>query len=215
MLDQFTKEGISIPAIVAHSYGAKLVYDALSERPDIDKKVILLGRSLRGDIPAKRNFMIDMILMKLFQKEDYKALMESSTFDYEDPDSLWGIKQKLRDTLKNREPRNLFYWHNFLAMESMEAIKEQCLLIDNDEIFKAVVSSIHQDGNNTSYYDIAKLKQQVLHIMGSSDFLMAGDLFEPDQHDNYTACTFSGSGHYPHFEESERFIETVNDFIKA
>ncbi|MBU2712413.1 alpha/beta fold hydrolase [Zooshikella harenae] len=215
MLETFADSGINISAIAAHSYGAKLVYDALVNNPKINTKIILLGRSLRADIPAKRNFMMDMILMKLFQKEDYKAIMASTQFDVNDPTSLWEVKLKFKDTLKNRSIRSLFNWSNFDAMEAFEAIKAQCTLTDNDDIFKAVVNSIHQDSSSTPYYDIAKLKQQVLHIMGSNDFLMAGDLFQSEHHDNYTACVFSKSGHYPHFEEPIKFIETVNDFIKS
>lgn len=215
MLETFARNDVSISAIVAHSYGAKLVYDALLKKPDINKKIIFLGRSLRADIPAKRNFMMDMILMKLFQKEDYKSIMASTEFDVNDPASLWDIKQKFRATLKNRDIRSLFYWSNFEAMEKFETLKAQCTLSDSDDIFKAVVNSIHKDSTATPYYDVSKLKQQVLHIMGSHDFLMAGDVFQPTHHDNYTACVFSKSGHYPHFEEPTKFIETVHDFIKS
>ncbi|WP_020408397.1 alpha/beta fold hydrolase [Hahella ganghwensis] len=213
MLDRLATEGVVITAIAAHSYGAKLIYDVLQVNPGIDQSIVLLGRSLRADIPAKRNFMIDMILLKLFQTEDYKSLTLTADYDVNDPASLWDIKQKLRETLTNRDIRGLFNWHNLAAMDKLENIRAQCSVSDNDDVFKAVVGSIHQKAAIVPDYDFGGLRQRVLHIMGSSDFVMAGDLFVPEDRHNYRSRVFSHSGHYPHFEEPDRFIETVEAFL--
>ncbi|MCX4027099.1 hypothetical protein H0A36_21415 [Endozoicomonas sp. SM1973] len=41
---------------------------------DIDKKLILVGRSPDLLTPANRNMMIDLLLLKLFQEDTYKEL---------------------------------------------------------------------------------------------------------------------------------------------
>ncbi|WP_431686476.1 alpha/beta fold hydrolase [Hahella sp. NBU794] len=200
-------------AVVGHSYGARLLYDALKQDDAIETKAVFLGRSLRPDIPAKRNFLIDQILMKVFQRDDYATLMQEVEYDIQNPASLWSAKQAFRDKLKHEDLRTLFYWSNFQVMDEYAAIKAQTELQESDEVFKQITGSIHSQSGPDEVYDFASLKQDSLHIMGAGDFVMAGDTYTAPGDNAYTARIFSKSGHYPHLEEPEPFIATLERFL--
>ncbi|MDG9669732.1 hypothetical protein ONV78_18500 [Hahella sp. CR1] len=57
------------------------------------------------------------------------------------------------------------------------------------------------------------MKQDSLHIMGVGDFVMAGDTYTAPADNAYSARMFSKSGHYPHLEEPEPFIATLERFL--
>ncbi|WP_163830887.1 alpha/beta hydrolase [Spartinivicinus ruber] len=216
MIKQIEASGHNISAVMGHSYGATLVYESFIKNKYLDKKVILLGRSPDLLTPANRNLMIDLLLLKLFQEDSYKNLEVDLQGLFDLPSNeLWKKKQEIRSVLKHSNKRSLFYWANLSTKEKYEKIKETVNIAEDQSVFRDVAGTMNDPNNPRPHFDITMLAQPVLHILGYYDFLMGGDYFKPTQSSSYIAKAFMFSGHYPHFEEPEKFIVNIKKFIES
>ncbi|MDE1465246.1 alpha/beta hydrolase [Spartinivicinus poritis] len=216
MIRQIEASGHNISAVMGHSYGATLVYESFIKNKDIDKKLILVGRSPDLLTPANRNMMIDLLLLKLFQEDAYKKLEMDlqSLFDLPS-NELWEKKQKIRSELKHTDKRSLFYWANLSVKDKYEKIKELVNIDEDQSVFRDVAGTMNDPNNPRPHFDIKKLTQPALHILGYYDFLMGGDYFKQSSCSSYIAESFMFSGHYPHLEEPGKFILSINKFLES
>ncbi len=213
IIDYFETSGDlpNISAVFAHSYGVNVAFEYFRDvKPDSSLKFIMAGRSMRYDIPAKRNLMIDLSILKLFQPSDYRSL----TARIGDPDlPFQEIKKTARKAIKDQTKRKLFYWGNLDRMEWYESIMDKINIGDNDDTFQKVMDTIHKNPNRR-HYNPEELNQDVCWIMGMQDFLMGGDsVMQDDKSGSFRKLVYPECGHYPHFESSEKFINDIQDFL--
>jgi len=188
-------------------YGARLAYDTFAKYESIDLKLILAGRGVYGEDSMNLSTLMDLYILRDSDPEKFKTAFEVvSKHDGPASDKFTEIKPLL-DTSHRQKERNKFYWGNQEVMEWYKVLKSTVSQKDNDDIFE---SARHTYESYTSVYVPEKLKQDALMIKGFWGFLMAG---ATNQGVVKNAVTFNGSGHYPHFEEPERFDSIVTKMM--
>jgi len=195
-------------AVYGHSYGARLAHDTFAKHEDINLKLILAGRGVYGEDSMNLSTLMDLYILRDSDPEKFKTAFEIVS-NYKGPasDKFNDVKPLLNPSHRQRE-RNKFYWGNQEVMEWYKELKSSVPQKDNDEIFESVR---HTYDGYASIYVPEKLKQETLMIKGFWDFLMAG---ATNQGVVKNTVIFNGSGHYPHFEEPEKFIQLIKSDIQ-
>jgi pimeloyl-ACP methyl ester carboxylesterase len=201
----------NITAVFGHSYGVNLAYEYFRDiDPTAALKFISVGRSMRYDIPSKRNLMIDIMLLKLFQTEEYSQVMRS--IDSENL-TLLELKQTIRNHLSDVKKRSFFYWGMLDRRTWYENLQSKVAFKDNDKVFQSVVKTFVTNPNR-KHYDPNELSQSTCWIMGMQDFLMGGESVLVDEKKNrFKQIVYPSCGHYPHFEAPERFMNDMYTFL--
>lgn len=201
-------DNLNLVGVFGHSYGAWLAYDMLLANPDIGIKLILAGRSVDRLLSRNRLVLIDLILLRIFQPEDYMELTQIIK-NYDGP--MWKLAKTIRSRMKDTTMRKMYYWGNLEIMRWYDQLKERVSIPDNDSVFHEVRETMYEDDANLRDFDPDLLEQDVLWINGFHDFLMGGELYSDSVDTPIT--TFLNSGHYPHLEEADRFVDVVNAFL--
>jgi proline iminopeptidase len=199
----------NLVGIVGHSYGARLVHDVMIQHnPPV--LPIMVGVASSFKTARKKSLIMDLLNLKFNQPEEYLDIVDS--IDQHD-DEIWRNAKSVRSKMKHIDKRKLFYWGNLAALEKVEKIKRKLNIEEtNEKTFSIVRKDLH--GNPDNYIGPCpnKIKTKYLWINGLHDFLMAGELLD---YENKGITTFYKSGHYPHMEETQRFLKELKGFIEG
>ncbi len=200
-------EGIELDGIVGHSYGAWLAYDCVRREKSLFKRLVMIGLGPDFREPRTRSLIMDLIALKLQQPEAYQALYHELQSHAESP---WKISKRVRDVLQTTDLRKLFYWGNLEAMRWYDQVKRTVQIQESDEVYRSVRASLYENEEMVSGPHLDRIEAPTLWINGVQDFLMSGlgQAFGHVQVEH-----FMGSGHYPHFEEPEKFVRILESFI--
>lgn len=197
-----TSQNHNISAIYGHSYGGTLVNDFI-EKNKLNIPIIISGRSPLREVPSIRNRLIDQLILKINQPDDYiKSNDLISDLDVKSTEA----RKLLRSLLNDPKIRNRFYWYDLKNMENYEKILFELDSKENQEIFYSVMESIRAKGNLKNLEPIGKY----LWIQGKYDFIMGGDIPNISKLD---IKLYENSGHYPFFEQTEKFVNDINYFL--
>lgn len=201
---------LNLVAIMGHSYGAWLSYDALAARADLNVKLVMVGQSPSIHLPRDRSFLIDLTLLKLFQPDDYARIypqLIGGTLP------MWRHSKIVRQALHDAGMRRKFYWSNPDVMKWYAELQAKVDNADNDQTFVEVMRSLKPkyEDDNVVIDPKLRIKQELLWILGYHDFLMGGEI-ERDRGE-YPIMRFWQSAHFPHFEEPERFCDELTKFL--
>lgn len=201
--------GIRLGAILGHSYGGWLAYDVISSDPSAAPRLILAGLGPDFREPRNRSLMMDLFALKLQQPEDYARLYPSIVKSDGEP---WRLAKLVREALKSIDLRKQFYWANANAMRWYEQTKSKITVRESDPVYRTVRETLYADETRIDGPHVKKLGVPVLWINGLQDFLMSG---LPTASPNLTFNLFKGSGHYPQFEEPEKFVGSLLRFLEV
>lgn len=200
--------------LYGHSYGSRLVYDCLWSNPEINVSAILAGRSLHIYDSFNTSLGLDLLVLRSEQPSEFKKAVEIiSEYKGEPYEISKRIRVLFKDLKKRQQERQKYYWANEEAMSWWNSTDNQCDVKDSDEAYFQIVSTISEEKFNPGVFDPNKLKQSSLFIIGFHDYLMNGTAYYNVDCQN-KVVRFNGSAHYPHFEQPELFIETINKFIQ-
>jgi pimeloyl-ACP methyl ester carboxylesterase len=202
-----TDEKYPILGILGHSYGGWLTFHTLSENKDLTLPLIIVACAKDMRTAKNHSFAIDMLELRIDQPDVYKNLLpELDNFD----GPLWEFQKRIRKEAAPLKRRPLFMWGNLAALNWYNGIKQKVGMPESWELTHEISSKIGPE-YMLKRLDPAALKTKMLRIMGVHDFLMDGDQYYPGAKTEFT--TFLKSGHYPHFEEPEKFVKALTAFL--
>lgn len=188
-------------AVFGHSYGARLTYDTFKRHAEIDQHLILAGRSVYGADSMNLSTLMDLYILRDKHPEAFARAYEIvSKHDGDASDKFSEVRALLDEQERQRE-RGKYYWGNQQARSWYEGLKATVPVKDNDAVFEQVRGTYTED--HTVHFNPASLTQKTTMVKGYWDFLMAG---ATTQGLTTNVVTFNGSGHFPHFEEPEKFV---------
>ncbi len=199
---------IHISAVLGHSYGARLAYELFLNNRGITSKLVMVGRSRKWTTSRQRFLAMHLFLLKSSQPEEYNELLidiKEKRTDFLSQSNL------LISKIKNLKPRSYFFWGNLETKMWYENLKKSVPIEENQDIFLEISNPTNTDFVAPFDFDLRKISQDVLWINGLHDFLMGGELGTETETD---ITTFMYSGHYPHFEEPERFAKELYVFLE-
>lgn len=207
LVEKLQSSNHSIKAILGHSYGARLAYELCLDNSTSIESFILLGRAEDPLCSYKRSLYMDVLILKFLEPDKYQDLLPTLS-QVTKPDLE--LRKLVRKTMASDDPRKNFYWGNYETLKWFEKIKAEINMPDDNEVFMQVLKSFPPLDQQKALLS-QNLTKNLLWINGWHDFLMGGDMSFGEKHDYIEI--FSGSGHYPHYEEAERFIERVQQFL--
>lgn len=195
-------------AVFGHSYGARLAFDTFKRHADIDLRLVLAGRSVHGGDSMNLSTLMDLYILRDRHPETFVRAYEIvSKHDGDASDKFPAVRALLDESERQRE-RAKYYWGNQQARAWYDRLKATVPVKDNDAVFEKVRRTYAED--HTVHFNPASLKQKTAMFKGYWDFLMAGATTQGLSED---VVTFNGSGHYPHFEEPEKFVANLSEFL--
>lgn len=199
---------IKITGFMAHSYGAKLLFDYYKQfNSTIPGIFISTAESIL--IPRLNNLILDLTYLRKTNLIYYNEIL--SQIDNLDLIKTWELTEKLAPLFQENKDRHHFYWANLsFYKKTLEAQKKLNLPINNNT-FMSVRKDLYSKENNFSV-EINTLNIPYLWINGFQDYIMNGTKSLVST--KSTIIPFYQSSHYPHIEENKRFSEIVNEFIK-
>lgn len=206
------EKNMNIKALLGHSYGAWLAYEAAIEIGDKNLPIVLVGLSESITHPRNRSLFQDLFYLKVNQPDEYHQILEE--MDSNPGASIWKMAKKVRSSMKTTDMRKYFYWANLKTLDYYERIKASSDLMEtNDEVFRQVRRDLYKDEESLTGPHLDKIpSQKVAWINGFHDFLMGGENVSLKGQENL--ITFYKSGHYPHIEEPGQFVSTISDFLR-
>ncbi|MBI2343377.1 MAG: alpha/beta hydrolase [Deltaproteobacteria bacterium] len=196
-------------ALLGHSYGSWLLYDTLRQHPELVRKAVFVGRALDQRLSRVRSLLMDLLLLKLDQPDDYAQIRPTVGTE---TNPFLAAHREIIARMRFREKRNRFYWGNLEAMQWYEGVKQQSAVKENDTVMRAVADSLYQMTGPLGEFDFRALPTSVLLVNGFHDFLMGGET--PPISAGVPYAILPGSGHYPHFEEPDRFVDLLVKFLE-
>jgi proline iminopeptidase len=198
-------DGAPLVGVFGHSYGARLAFETFLEHPEINLKLLLAGRAIQSEDSMNLSALMDLYILRATDKPRYR---EAYTLVAACEGNVSHVGREIRelfadDALRQRQ-RQHYYWGNLSALDEWKTACTRSELKDNDDIFYSVSTSIRSRPPRVKIYDPSFLKQKCRIILGFWDFMMAGATKPPI--DEVYVEKFNGSGHYPHFEEPEKFM---------
>ena len=216
MLIETTSELFNLnrpPILYGHSYGARLVYDYIWNNPDVDLDFILSGTSLHPSDSLNTSLSLDLLVLRNSQPTEFqKAVNMISNCTVEPYEISPEIRKLFADLKKRQQERQKYYWVNEEAMTWWNQIDKKHHVKDSDEAYFQIVSSFKNEKFNSGTFDPCQLKQRSLYIIGFHDYLMNGTI-RFNIEDQKKIIRFNASAHYPHFEQPNLFLDTLNAFI--
>jgi len=204
--------GSPLVGVFGHSYGARLAFETWLEHPEIRLKLLLAGRAIQPEDSMNLSALMDLYILRATDERRYQdayALVAACEGNVSDVGRQ--IRELFPDAALRQRQRQHYYWGNLTALEEWKATCAQNVLKDNDEVFYSVAASIRSSPPRVKLYDPALLSQECRIILGFWDFMMAGATKPPI--DEVYVEKFSGSGHYPHFEEPAKFMALAKAFF--
>lgn len=204
IIDQIQSRQTQILGLCGHSYGAWLMRDVALMLP-VNLKCIALGISHNLFAPRNRSLLMDLIILKFSHPErvaQIKDILNGSSVD-----NIWERSKDVRSLMASDEDRENYYWGNLSAREQYRMLKVSGEIKSDPSVYREVRESLYKKPLE-KFFRIEKFGNELLWINGFHDFLMSGE--NPDHSE---IQTFFHSGHYPHIEENELFMEKVNDFF--
>lgn len=202
-----TEKQNSILGVLGHSYGGWLAFHTLTENRDLAYPLVVVASATDMRTAKNHSFAMDMFELRLDQPQVYERLLPELN-NFQEP--LWEFQKRIRKEAAPLKRRSLLMWGNLTTMAWYENIKKRVGMPESWELTHEISSKI---GPNymLKQIDPSLLEEKMLRIMGVHDFLMDGDQHYPGDRNNFT--TFLKSGHYPHFEEPERFVKELRSFF--
>lgn len=198
--------------LYGHSYGARLVYDLLSTNPEIRTTAIISGRSLHPFDAMNTSVLIDMMILRNSDESAFKRALEVlQGHDSEPYEVAKNIRECFRSPEERQVARQQFYWADESAKSWWESTIKNLPLKDSDEIYFQVAGTYGNEAFNPGVFDPSLLRQRCLLIQGFFDVLMNGSA-NPRVQDCSRVIRFNGSAHYPHFEQPELFMKSIQAF---
>lgn len=202
VLDYYSWDNIQI--IIGHSYGAKLLYDYLEKYgEDKNMEYIFLSTSENILIPRLNNLLLDLKYLKKAKPELYKESLAMLENCYSS-DAINAITDQLNPYFLENPYRLDYYWANNEAQQEYISIKNPYSL--SQDVFEKVRKDLYSDPANYNL-DIDRIKKS-RWVVGFHDFIMEGN--KPDGLKK-EKIVFFRSGHYPHIEEPDKFLELLNE----
>lgn len=197
-------------AIMGHSYGSWLLYDTLQQHSDLTTKAIFVGRAIDQALSKTRSLLMDLILLKMHQPEEYAAITAELGAD---ANPFLAAHKTIIATMRARDDRKFFYWGNLQAMAWYEKVKAECAVQENDEVMRTVATTLYEMTGPLGDFDFSALHAKALLVSGFHDFLMGGET--PPKASGVRCATLHRSGHFPHFEEPDTFVDLVSQFLET
>ncbi len=203
-------EDLKLPilGIMGHSYGGWLAYHTVFENKDVVRPLIVVASAKDIRTAKNHSFAIDMLELRLDQPQVYTKLLPELD-ELKEP--LWEFQKRIRKQAAPLKRRALFMWANLSTMTWYNAIKEKVGMPESWELTHEISSKISRT-HLLRELNPQLIQSKMLRIMGAHDFLMDGDQYYPGQKNDF--LTFLKSGHYPHFEEPERFVRELRGFLE-
>lgn len=196
-------KGVIISTIIGHSYGARILSDlAHTGRLDINKKLVFLSTSSNISEPRINNMMFDFFILKTKDLDKYEKL-----FKQIDKEDIWDITSKI-DIPFDIADRAKLYWANIDVYNKISKFNNPYAM--NKSVFVNVRGDLYKNYDPNNHLD--QVKNPKLILVGFHDYIMNG-YKTYIEHKEYSKI-FMKSAHYPHLEESEKFCEIINNFIK-
>lgn len=211
--------GYELAAVAGHSYGAKVVYDYYKQyKPGIPAIFLATAPSILT--PRFNNLILDLNYLKTTAPDLYEEVFKD--FDGFSLEKVWQITEKLAETFRKNAARPFFYWANLAMKKVVDGIPSEEKVPMNTDVFKSVRQDLYSDSGKYSVDIPLLVKVPCLWINGFQDLVMAGsaELVQTtsvpaeEKEEKLRKLTFFQSAHYPHIEESRRFCEEVNTFLK-
>ena len=199
--------GEKLAASVGHSYGAWVLYDAaVSDTKLFLNPSVLIGLARDRMLPRTRNFIMELLCSKTENPKPYNEFLETlPELALEDP---WKQKDLLREIVGTAQSRSQFYWSNLNVMQQYSDIKVEVAKPENDEVFRLVRDTVYEE--RVEEVDVSRLAQKSIRFIGFQDWMMGGE----QEVGREGVKVFLKSGHYPHLEQPEAFIENLKEVIK-
>lgn len=206
--------GVSVDILYGHSYGARLVYETCFMHPNIDSVAVLSGRSLFPEDALENSVLIDLMILRENQQEDFRKAFEI----VKDPGTSMADKnEKIRTFFKDPQQRfrrrNDFIWGNEAARQFWEQELRSSEIADSDSAYFAICKTYGERSFNPGFFNPLALRQKMFLFQGYFDFLMNGSC-TPNLGDE-RSTRFYGSGHFIHFEEPELFFCRLKNCLSS
>lgn len=198
--------------VFGHSYGARLAFETFFEHPEIRLKLLLAGRAIQPEDSMNLSALMDLYILR---NTDRDRFAEAYALAARCEGSISSVGRQIKELFSDQDlrqqQREQYYWGNLEALKLWKQAINGIPLKDNDDVFYSVSASIRSRAPRVKIYDPSLLKQDCLLLQGFWDFMMAGAT-KPPIDDSYVV-KFNGSGHYPHFEETEKFLSVAKSFF--
>lgn len=197
---------------IAHSYGAKLLYDTL-QKYHIGLPSIFVSTAASILTPRINNLLLDLAYLKETDPEKYQAELQQLD-DKMTLTNIWQLTESLAPLFNKNPNRRNFYWANMEVSAQAAVCEQEHEQKTNPRVFKEVRQDLYSHAHQLSV-DITTLANKTLLINGFHDVIMEGasHLLKP-QSAQHQHTVFTKSAHYPHLEENEKFCQVVNAFIQ-
>lgn len=200
--------GVSVAALIGHSYGAKVVFDYIRGS---DSKVlsVLLAIAPSMLTPRLTNLLLDLSYLKQVDRAQYESVLDG--IEDLNPETLWQLTEVLAPVFYKNEARGNVYWANLAWKDKVGEIGHKLALPISESVFTSVRKDLYSKEQGSRIAVVQKPGVGTLWINGLHDLIM-GSPSELWQNKDIT--WFLKSAHYPHIEESARFCDELNAFLE-
>ncbi|NRA66187.1 MAG: alpha/beta hydrolase [Pseudobacteriovorax sp.] len=210
------EHGIAIDTLVGHSYGAWLARDYHLKYPNRIRSLILCGIDIDLAAPKNRSFLMDLLLLKQQDQKTYNSFLKGMITNSEDEVYVpWLAAKELRSKLLDSGKRSNYYWANQNSKNHYFRLIEEASVAERDDTYRKVRDTLYREDYPFSLRLTEGINDDipVLLINGFHDVLMDGASEKTSDLPGFMFKTYWQSGHYPHIEEPERFLNDVMRFV--
>jgi esterase len=174
--------------LLGHSMGGKVAMRLACHRPEVVSKLVVSDIAPKDYAPSHRP---EFEAMKGLPLADLKSRAEAETL-LEDSVQDWGMRKFLLTNLEANPEGGWTWGVNLPALErSLPELERNPL--EADDCYGG--PTLFLTGGKSNYF-------------GNGDALLAARYFP-----EHSLVTIAESGHNPHFEAREKFVQAVSDFL--